>query len=379
MRIKANRIKRVLTFGIILPLVFLSFFANPGIDAQSEPDYFTIAVLPDTQYYSSGNPAIFIQQTQWIIDNAQSQNIVFVAHLGDLVDHYNVSNEWENATASMEIIRNAGIPYSVIPGNHDLDGLAGPTTTFDSHFPYTDFTGHSWYGGHYPSNSNASNYELFSALGQDYLILNVVCSPSMIDAAIPWANSILTQYSNRKAIVITHGYIDTVGNYITSGNVSGVTIWNNIVKLHSNVIAVLCGHYSGEYYCTVTGTSGNTIYNILTDYQSESNGGNGWLRLYKFYPQLNKISAITYSPYLDQFDISQYGQFDISVPLNGPGVNPLWDFNNNHMCDIGDVVIVGLHWGETGAHGWIPQDLNTNGMIDIGDVVVVGLHWGESY
>jgi PKD repeat protein len=58
---------------------------------------------------------------------------------------------------------------------------------------------------------------------------------------------------------------------------------------------------------------------------------------------------------------------------------PAWDFNNNHLCDIGDVVIVGLHWGETGAHGWIPQDLNTNGLIDIGDVVIVGLHWGETW
>jgi PKD repeat protein len=58
---------------------------------------------------------------------------------------------------------------------------------------------------------------------------------------------------------------------------------------------------------------------------------------------------------------------------------PAWDFNNNHLCDIGDVVIVGLHWGETGAHGWISQDLNTNGLIDIGDVVIVGLHWGETW
>ena len=32
-------------------------------------DYFTIAVLPDTQYYSEKYPAIFTQQTQWIADN----------------------------------------------------------------------------------------------------------------------------------------------------------------------------------------------------------------------------------------------------------------------------------------------------------------------
>jgi hypothetical protein len=66
------------------------------------------------------------------------------------------------------------------------------------------------------------------------------------------------------------------------------------------------------------------------------------------------------------------------TPTSTPSAHP-WDFNGNHGCDIGDVVIVGLHWGETGTHGWIPQDLNTNGGIDIGDVVIVGLHWGETY
>jgi hypothetical protein len=378
MKNKANRIKRVLTFGIIFLLLFLSFAANPEVKAQSEPDYFTIAVIPDTQNYSESFPAIFDQQAQWIVDNAESENIVFAAHLGDLVDNYTSGYEWQNAVHSMEIIRNAGIPYSVVPGNHDLDGPAGPTTTFDSWFPYTDFTGYSWYGGHYPSDSNASNYELFSAQGQDYLILNVVCSPSMIDDAIPWANSILTQYSTRRAIVITHGYIDTSGNYITSGNVSGVAIWNNIVQFHSNIIAVFCGHYNGEFYNTATGLNGNRIYNLLTDYQYSDHGGNGWLRLYKFYPQLNKISAVTYSPYLDQYDISQYGQFDITVALSGPiQTMPFWDLNHDYVCDIGDVVKLGLEWNQTGAEGWIPEDLNNDGIIDIGDVVMLGLHWNE--
>ena len=184
-----------------------------------------------------------------------------------------------------------GIPYSVIPGNHDLDGMAGYTTTFDSYFPYTDFTRYSWYGGHYPSQSNSSSYELISSLGQNLIILNLVCTPAMLPDAIPWANSVLDQYNTRKAIVITHGYIDTSGEYIDSGNVSGIEIWNNIVKAHGNIIAVLCGHYDGEYYCTANGTNGNIVYNLLTDYQYEPHGGNGWLRLYRFYPQLNKISG----------------------------------------------------------------------------------------
>jgi hypothetical protein len=58
---------------------------------------------------------------------------------------------------------------------------------------------------------------------------------------------------------------------------------------------------------------------------------------------------------------------------------PRWDLNGDGICNIGDVVVVGLHWGETGIPRWIMQDLNSDGVINIGDVVVLGLHWGEMW
>jgi hypothetical protein len=58
---------------------------------------------------------------------------------------------------------------------------------------------------------------------------------------------------------------------------------------------------------------------------------------------------------------------------------PDWDLNGDHICNIGDVVKVGLAWGLTGDPGWIPEDLNNDGVINIGDVVVLGLHWGEAW
>ncbi len=58
---------------------------------------------------------------------------------------------------------------------------------------------------------------------------------------------------------------------------------------------------------------------------------------------------------------------------------PVWDLNGDRTCNIGDVVVIGLHWSEIGLPGWIPSDLNKDGCINIGDVVVVGLHWDEAY
>jgi hypothetical protein len=64
---------------------------------------------------------------------------------------------------------------------------------------------------------------------------------------------------------------------------------------------------------------------------------------------------------------------------NIPPEAPAWDLNTDHICNIGDVVRIGLKWGQTGAPGWLPEDLSPDGSINIGDVVVLGLNWGKSW
>jgi hypothetical protein len=58
---------------------------------------------------------------------------------------------------------------------------------------------------------------------------------------------------------------------------------------------------------------------------------------------------------------------------------PAWDMNGDYVINIGDVVAIGLRWGQSGTPGWIPQDVNRDGTVNIGDVVVIGLHWGETW
>ncbi len=113
-------------------------------------EYFTLAVIPDTQFYSELYPAIFTAQTQWIADNKEAQNIVFATHLGDIIDDYESDAEWENAQTAMNIIRDAGIPYSLVPGNHDVNMDAADPTRFDTYFSPACFSSFSWYGGPLP-------------------------------------------------------------------------------------------------------------------------------------------------------------------------------------------------------------------------------------
>ncbi len=68
----------------------------------------SIAILPDTQFYSRygvadsnlfGNqygdiPGPFESQTRWIADNAATHNIVMTQHLGDMVDQDRANQQY---------------------------------------------------------------------------------------------------------------------------------------------------------------------------------------------------------------------------------------------------------------------------------------------
>jgi hypothetical protein len=44
---------------------------------------------------------------------------------------------------------------------------------------------------------------------------------------------------------------------------------------------------------------GNRVYSLLSDYQSRPNGGNGLLRIMRFFPDRDEILVRTFSPYLN--------------------------------------------------------------------------------
>ena len=87
---------------------------------------FTVAVLPDTQFYSQTYPETFKAQTRWVVANRVAENIAFVSHLGDIVQTGSSTTQWTNADAAMDILDgnlaatpDGLIPYSATIGNHD--------------------------------------------------------------------------------------------------------------------------------------------------------------------------------------------------------------------------------------------------------------------
>ena len=54
------------------------------------------------------------------------------------------------------------------------------------------------------------------------------------------------------------------------------------------------------------------VNQVLENFQSALNGGNGYLSIYTFIPEENKIELRAYSPYLNQYDTAPEHMFDFT-------------------------------------------------------------------
>ncbi len=290
--------------------------------AQAEPSAvddrpFSVVLLPDTQYYSLRFPERYDAQTEWVRAQAAERNIRFVIHLGDIV-HLNTNREWKNANRAMSIL-DGHVPYSMVPGNHDMPFRAGRlfrnTGRFNRLFGSWRYEDEPWYGGNLDGR-NDNNFCFFSGGRHQYLVLSLEFAPS--DFALNWANRTIAAHPNHRVIVATHAYLRRNGErytsldkqYGVSGN-SGEAMWHKLLCHHRNIFMVVCGHAAGVAYRQSEGLRGNLVHELLTNYQQLENGGNGWLRILEFAPRENIIRVTAHSPVLGQTNLHPRQTFSI--------------------------------------------------------------------
>jgi len=288
---------------------------------------FTIAVIPDTQHYRGRGTnrknqaelpttnAVFEAITDCIVEEQDRQRIVFVSHVGDIVD-LNNDEQWTVARNCMNKLHGK-IPYGISVGNHDMQGKTGDSALFQKYFPQSRFAGFDWYGGCFPgqtgkpeiSGNNANSYQLFSAGGMDFIILHLECNAP--DPVLAWVDEVLEQHADRRAIITTHmdlgplehpkqprDYFDAPKGRMTwkkchgaNGNTSQ-QMWEKCFSKHQNLFLICCGDQSRTQALrqTVKGQHGNTVHEVLSDY-----GADGF-RLMRFIPAQNKIEVRTWNP-----------------------------------------------------------------------------------
>ncbi len=313
--------------------LLLAAFLTIGYSAPAQvtaPD-FSVVVLPDTQFYSQSYPAIFNAQTQWVVSNSANYNIQFVLGEGDIVNVADQPAQWQNADAAIRLLDSAKIPYVLPLGNHDYDDFnpsARGTTAFNTYFGPSRYAQYSWYKGGFPSGTNDNFYTVFTVNGKQYLILALEFLPRQ--ESLDWAKTVLDANPNKEIIVVTHSFLFTDSTRADqcnnndnggAGNNQGEDVWQNLLINYPNLSLVLNGHFTGSTASRRVdlGLQQNLVNEIFANYQSLTNGGDGWMRILTFRPSLNRIDIVTYSPYLNQYKTDSNNQFSITWHSTGTG------------------------------------------------------------
>ena len=282
----------------------VTFYGREKTAGGTPGEDFTLVQIPDTQFYSEngsrGKITDFRNQTSWMVTNKDTLNIEFVAHMGDMVENRDDSEqEWINADSAMDIIENPtttgfphGIPWGGAPGNHDQNRSGGLNKFWNQYFGTTRWAGRTYFKGGYSDGTNDANYQFFSAGGMDFIVVNMEYRASA--AMINWADALLKANPTRRAIITSH---EIVQAHLDAGTPvdqapffgQGRAMYDGL-KDNPNLFLMLCGHWHGEGRRSDT-FEGRTVHSILCDYQTEVNGGDSWLRYLVFSPRNNTISS----------------------------------------------------------------------------------------
>ncbi|MCX6180336.1 MAG: carbohydrate-binding protein [Bacteroidetes bacterium] len=285
---------------------------------------FTLGTLPDIQNLTVNDvlAAKYYAEMQYFIDNKTALNLQFVSSLGDNTAYgYNgyqsPAADFQRAKNGFDMLKNAGIPYSPCLGNHDMDYVPCmdkqelSLTRFNQYFPVSEYSSTPNYGGSFRNMSN--NYFLFSASGMDFIVVTIQSHDPHAyydQTSIAWANGVIDQYPNRRAILMTHDFYDNRG------------LVADIIKKHDNLFMAVCGHTCArESYWTELSPGGNIVHVLVTDYQCDADKG-ATLRYYTFKPAENKICAYTYNAPTKTFETDANSQFcmDYVMTTNAPSI-----------------------------------------------------------
>ncbi|WP_168443170.1 metallophosphoesterase [Microbacterium sp. K35] len=341
-----RRSRGVRVLGGVLAVLGGLVLASPaaitsaGNDERERPEPFTIVVLPDTQKYTVSDELAqsLNAQTQWIVDTREQLNTKFVIQVGDLVDSWPDVHQWERASRAMAILDDAGVPSSVLPGNHDLDVTTGESSTYDEYFPPSRYADATWnsatvsYGGYLGQDQfgqdgidrqNKDNYSLLTVGDTKLLLLSLEYETPAY--ALEWAQRVIDAHPDRTVILAVHGLITTGGARSTATERTDVTpvtevdLWRDFISQNCSIAMVVNGHWAvgdaGEARRSDLNACGRPVPQILSNYQGRANGGDGWLRYYTVDPAAGTVDAHTYSPTLRQYEKDDDGRFTLPLDL----------------------------------------------------------------
>lgn len=291
---------------------------------------FTLAVLPDTQFYSrydapsggsmfadryGSNP--YDSQAHFVVDNAKALNIPFTSHLGDVVDEADVPDQWDIANHAMSILEDGGMDYSILPGNHDLY-MDGANSVFSTHFDNARAEKNDTFGERTSATVNGqaveSEYHIFEAEGQKYLLLAIGFRAP--DETLDWAQKVIDAHPELPVILTSH----EISNIDGEGNIGltpeyGQHLWDTLIAKNDQIFLTIAGHHHGAGFSVLKNNYGNDVVTILQDYQMAYLGGNGLMGLLEFDLTGSELDMTALSPWVKEK--KQEGAHPVRSPAAG--------------------------------------------------------------
>ncbi len=366
---------------------------EPIPPAPSVPGSWTMAIIPDTQNYTTLNNGIFSTITNWLAD--EGNDISLALHVGDITNR-NDTTEWGRAKPAIANM-DGNVPYILATGNHDYGpggGAGNRQTLFNDYFDESLYESDE--GLIFPDLRIAEQFEDISRFGTDSeepeanrTLENVAYQFAAPDGrkmlvfslewgvrqeVVDWANAVASdeRYADHTAVLLTHAYLysDSTRYDWTNQNTSndepgnthsgsgqganphvygtadtddsapandtndGEELWRELVGVNDNFEMTFNGHViiGGQLgYLESTGSAGQSVHQMLFNAQADANGGDGWIRLLEFLPDGQTVQVKTYSPHLDQWRTDPANQFQFTLSTVASG---------NHIEGIADIFLL---------------------------------------
>ena len=325
--------------GILYLMIFRGLGQEPSemtsfIPKEGQYD-FTTFWNSDTQYMSQFAEELHYHQYQWVADNFAELKGVITFNTGDLVNRSNLQYEynWKVVDKSYRIFEEAGIPYTLSWGNHDIDfdGQPNEQRYYQTWFPVSRLAENAggWEVSFAPDSLTGTTTRAMALKqtlnGAKIMLLSLAYVSRLQASDLDWAEETIKAHPDYTIILLTH-------TYSSGAEILQTNIRTRLVDVYDNIRLVLNGHLDGVSAFQME----NGGFAVLQDYQGESggikHGGNEFLKLIQFDVENNLVYFNAYSPLTGE-TLSPYGEgldpeaeglyqkngdeFAISVELNG--------------------------------------------------------------
>lgn len=253
----------------------------PGLTGAEN---YTFVNIPDPQYQTQYKPEIVDAQMEWICDKKKELNIAMALCVGDLSQD-GTSREFLRADQAFSVLDEAKIPYLVTDGNHD-----GPD--FKKYFGQSRYAASQGYQGTGPSG--ISSYFIIKAGSYEYLFLSLPWNEEDVELDRAWALNVLDTHRQYPTIVLSHFNEEM----------------DVFVKPFDQVFMTVRGHIEERWVSSFRNDAGHDVIDVVTNYQFDLYGGNGWLSTMEFDEKANRIIFRCYSPWVEKKMKILSGQLD---------------------------------------------------------------------